>query len=210
MGYLLQATITVETGLLFLSSPPSKPSLTFSRQGWYLVKMPSTTKHLLVILLIIATYIKQCHGIGKNMSLTKEIGDAAMHTNKTFVVNCKGFCSDITVNVTVDTGGPNLYASDDHPPQRGINILLFFLHLYRVSHLVADWILLTWIWDDPLSCLVSSYPLYGQPAKGTSQIQFNPTQVRDQMGHPVDKSHISIMLHAECCQRMEIHRRTLV
>ena len=88
--------------------------------------MPSTTKHLLVILLIIATYIKQCHGIDKNMSLTKEIGDAAMHTNKTFVINCKGFCSDITVNVTVDTGGPNLYASEDQPPQRGDIMPLIF------------------------------------------------------------------------------------
>ena len=103
------------------------------RQRGFLVKMPTRTKQLFVIFLVIATYIKQCHGIGKNTSLTKEIGDAAMHTNKTFVVNCKGSCSDITVNVTVDTGGPNLYASEDQPPQRGDIMLLILFNIITKS-----------------------------------------------------------------------------
>ena len=28
--------------------------------------------------------------------------------------------------------------------------------LYRVTHLLADWVGLTWIWDVPLSCLGST------------------------------------------------------
>ena len=86
-----------------------------------------------MIFLVIATYIEQCYGIGKNLSLTREIGYAAMHTNKTFVVNCQGSCSDITINVTVDTGGPNLYASEDQPPQRGDIMLLIFFNVITKS-----------------------------------------------------------------------------
>ena len=28
-------------------------------------------------------------------------------------------------------------------------------HLYRASHVLVDWVLLTWIWDVPLPCLGS-------------------------------------------------------
>ena len=40
--------------------------------------------------------------------------------------------------------------------------------LYRLSHPVANWVLLTWIWDVPSSCLGSSYPLYWPTGRGNS------------------------------------------
>ena len=57
--------------------------------------------------------------------------------------------------------------------------------LYRVTHLLADWVGFTLIWDVPR--LVGRYYSYLLPkqAGGTPQIKVNPTQVRQQTGHPV-------------------------
>ena len=60
---------------------------------------------------------------------------------------------------------------------------------YRVSHLLVDWIGLTWC----LSVLLSAQVCLGWWEFGRSgwaqwwntQIQVNPTQVDEQMGHPV-------------------------
>ena len=61
------------------------------------------------------------------------------------------------------------------------------LTLYRVSQQVSE---LGWVDLDLgcsttlLGCRVASYNS-GSPAGGTPQIKVNPTQVRDQMRHPV-------------------------
>ena len=59
------------------------------------------------------------------------------------------------------------------------------LKKYRETHLLADWVGLTLIWDVPR--LVGRYCSYLLPkqAGGTPQIKVNPTQVRQQMSHPV-------------------------
>ena len=45
---------------------------------------------------------------------------------------------------------------------------------------------LTYIWDVPLAWAAPQLQ-YSPTACGTSQIEVNPTQVREEMGHPVDK-----------------------
>ena len=67
-----------------------------------------------------------------------------------------------------------------------------FKHLYRASHVLADWVLLTLIWDVPPSCPVAQplLPNSHQPKQnwadsGTVKIQVNPTQIRQEMSHPV-------------------------
>ena len=58
--------------------------------------------------------------------------------------------------------------------------------MYRVTHLLADWVGLTLIWDVPrLAGRYCSYLLPKQ-AGGTSQIKVNPTEVRQEMCHPVN------------------------
>ena len=59
--------------------------------------------------------------------------------------------------------------------------------MYRVTHLLADWVGLTLIWDVPR--LVGRFCSYLLPKQDgeTPQIKVNPTQVRQQMGHPVLK-----------------------
>ena len=48
-----------------------------------------------------------------------DIGDALKSATKTFVVNCEGRCEDIRATIMVDTGDPDLYASEHQPPQIG-------------------------------------------------------------------------------------------
>ena len=47
------------------------------------------------------------------------IGDALKSATKTFVVNCEGHCKDITATIKVDTGDPDLFASEHQPQQTG-------------------------------------------------------------------------------------------
>ena len=57
--------------------------------------------------------------------------------------------------------------------------------IYRVTHLLTNWVGLTLIWDVPR--LVGRYCSYLLPkqAGGTSQIKVNPTDVRQEMCHTV-------------------------
>ena len=57
--------------------------------------------------------------------------------------------------------------------------------MYRVTHPLADWVGLTLIWD--VSRLVGRYCSYLLPkqAGGTPQIKVNPSEVRQEMCHPV-------------------------
>ena len=57
-----------------------------------------------------------------------------------------------------------------------------------MTHLLADWVGLTLIWDVPR--LVGRYCSYLLPkqAGGTPQIKVIPTEVRQEMCHPVDMS----------------------
>ena len=48
-----------------------------------------------------------------------DIGDAARRDTKTFVVNCEGRCKDIRATIKVDSGDPDLFASEHQPPQIG-------------------------------------------------------------------------------------------
>ena len=48
-----------------------------------------------------------------------DIGDAPRSATKTFVVTCEGRCKDITATIKVDTGDPDLFATEHQPPQIG-------------------------------------------------------------------------------------------
>ena len=54
-----------------------------------------------------------------HQALTTYIGDAGKGTTKIFVVKCEGRCKDITATVKVDSGDPDLFASEEQPPQMG-------------------------------------------------------------------------------------------
>ena len=64
---------------------------------------------------------------------------------------------------------------------------MILLHVYRVTHLVANlgWVDLQIRGVPPAGGRYCSY-LLPQQDGGTSQIKVNPTQVRHQMGHPVE------------------------
>ena len=55
------------------------------------------------------------------------------------------------------------------------------------THLLADWVGLTLIWDVPR--LVGRYCRYVLPKQdgGTPQIKINSTEVRQEMCHPVEE-----------------------
>ena len=59
-------------------------------------------------------------------NLTTYIGDAGKGTTKTFLVKCEGKCRDIAATVDVDSGDPDIYASEQQPPQIGKKELFFF------------------------------------------------------------------------------------
>ena len=70
-----------------------------------------------ITVIVIATFIISCYGQGRDLSL--DIGDAPKSVSKTFVVKCEGRCKDITASIKVDTGDPDLFASEEQPPQIG-------------------------------------------------------------------------------------------
>ena len=53
---------------------------------------------------------------------------------------------------------------------------------YRVTHLLADWVGLTWIWDVPLFCLGSTaaavQPIAQRPVEHPKSKSTQPTSVR--------------------------------
>ena len=59
--------------------------------------------------------------------------------------------------------------------------------MYRVTHLLVDWVGLTLIWDVPR--LVGRFCSYLLPmqAGGTPQMKVNQTKVHQEMCHPVDQ-----------------------
>lgn len=75
------------------------------------IKIPNTTFMLMAMLVT-------C-GFCQEKSLSRDIGDAARSATKTFVVNCDGQCKDIKATIEVDTGDPDLFASEHQPPQIG-------------------------------------------------------------------------------------------
>ena len=66
-----------------------------------------------------------------------------------------------------------------------LRIILLYAWLYRVTQLLADWVGLILIWDVPR--LVGRYCSYLLPKQAgrTPQIKVNPTEVRQEMCHPV-------------------------
>ena len=74
-----------------------------------------------ITLIIITTFIVSCYGQERDLSLG--IGDAPKSATKTFVVKCEGRCKDITASIKVDAGDPDLFASEEQPPQIGENQL---------------------------------------------------------------------------------------
>ena len=81
------------------------------------IKMPKMNKSFYITLVVIAAFVICC--FGQEMSLSRDIGDAAKSAIKTFVVKCEGRCKDITATVKVDSGDPDLFASEEQPPQIG-------------------------------------------------------------------------------------------
>ena len=75
------------------------------------IKIPNIT------LVVIAVFIT-C-GICQEKSLSRDIGDALKKATKTFVVNCEGQCKNIKASIEVDTGDPDLFASEHQQPQIG-------------------------------------------------------------------------------------------
>ena len=79
--------------------------------------MSMKNKSHCITVIIIATFIISCSGQRRDLSL--DIGDAPESVTKTFVVKCEGHCKDVTASIKVDTGDPDLFASEEQPPQIG-------------------------------------------------------------------------------------------
>ena len=75
------------------------------------IKMPNIT------FVVIAVFIT-C-GICQEKSFSRDIGDALKSSTKTYLVNCEGECRNIKATIEVDTGDPDLFASEHQPPQIG-------------------------------------------------------------------------------------------
>ena len=75
------------------------------------IKIPNIT------FVVIAVFIT-C-GICQEKHLRRDIGDALKSSTKTYLVNCEGKCRNIKATIEVDTGDPDLFASEHHPPQIG-------------------------------------------------------------------------------------------
>ena len=58
-------------------------------------------------------------GTCQEKSLSRDIGDALKSSTKTYLVNCEGKCRNIKATIEVDTGDPDLFASEHQPPQIG-------------------------------------------------------------------------------------------
>ena len=66
---------------------------------------------------IIVVLIVGCFGQEKKLSLN--IGDAPAGASTTFLVTCEEKCKDVNATIEVDSGDPDLYASEEQPPQIG-------------------------------------------------------------------------------------------
>ena len=58
-------------------------------------------------------------------------------------------------------------------------------HIYRVFHLLVDWVGLTWIFIVPLFPILLRLMAIEWVRWWNTGVKFNPTQVHEQMGHPV-------------------------
>ena len=77
-------------------------------------------KSICIFVLSITTFVIGCHGNDKVLSV--DIGHAPKSATKTFLVNCKGRCKDINATAKVDAGDPDIFASENKPPEIGANI----------------------------------------------------------------------------------------
>ena len=74
-------------------------------------------KSFYITLVVITAFVICC--FCQEIILSRDIGDAAKSATKTFVVKCEGRCKDITATVEVDSGDPDLFASEEQLPQMG-------------------------------------------------------------------------------------------
>ena len=85
--------------------------------------MPKMKKSFYITLVVITAFVICC--FGHEMSLSRDIRDAAKGATNTFVVQCEGRCKDITATVKVDSGDPDLFASEEQPAIIGTKCLKF-------------------------------------------------------------------------------------
>ena len=79
--------------------------------------MQEMKRSLCITYVVIAVFVICC--LGQEMSIRRDIGDALKGATKTFLVYCKGSCTDIKAVIEFDTGDPDLFATEHQPPQIG-------------------------------------------------------------------------------------------
>ena len=87
---------------------------------WFalMAKKRITTMPILTASLVIVSLLSSSNSQG--ITLSKDIGDALRGVTKTFNITCNNRCKDITVTIKVDSGDPDLYASEEQPPKIGM------------------------------------------------------------------------------------------